>query len=44
MAFFTKEWYEKMQDAHILALPESDEEWADFIRSFEGKERMYMHI
>lgn len=35
MAFFTKEWYEKMQDAHILALPESDEEWADFIRSFE---------
>lgn len=35
MAFFTKDWYEKMQDAHLLALPETDEEWADFIRSFE---------
>ena len=35
MAYFTKDWYEKMQDAHVLALPESDEEWADYIRSFE---------
>ena len=35
MAYFTKDWYENMQDAHVLALPESDEEWADYIRSFE---------
>ena len=35
MAFFTKEWYENMQDANVLVLPESDKEWADFIRSFE---------
>ncbi|MBE1555641.1 DUF4085 family protein [Sporosarcina limicola] len=35
MAFFTKGWYEQMQDAHVLTLPESDEEWTDFIRSFE---------
>lgn len=35
MAYFTKAWYENMQDAHVLVLPESDEEWADFIRSFE---------
>ena len=35
LAFFTKDWFEQMQDAHLLTLPESDEEWADYIRSFE---------
>ena len=31
VSFFTKDWYEKMQDAHVLVLPESDEEWAEYI-------------
>ncbi len=35
MAFFTKAWYEQMQDEHVLTLPESDEEWKDYIHSFE---------
>ncbi|MEK4177068.1 DUF4085 family protein [Aeribacillus sp. FSL K6-1305] len=35
MKFFTKEWYDKMQKAHLLTIPESDEEWMDFIKSFE---------
>ena len=35
LAFFTKDWFEQMQDAHILVLPESDEEWKDYIRGFE---------
>jgi len=35
MKFFSKKWYETMQDAHLLTFPESDEEWADFIRGFE---------
>lgn len=30
MKFFTKEWYDKMQKAHLLTIPESDEEWMDF--------------
>ncbi len=35
LAFFTKDWYEQMQDAHVLTLPESDQEWVDYIRGFE---------
>ncbi|MFJ7936070.1 DUF4085 family protein [Sporosarcina sp. NPDC096371] len=34
MAFFTKDWYEQMQDAHVLILPESDEEWQDYMQEF----------
>ncbi|WP_062351890.1 DUF4085 family protein [Bacillus kwashiorkori] len=34
MKFFTKQWYEQMQNAHLLVIPESEEEWQDFIDSF----------
>lgn len=35
MRFFTKQWYEQMQHIGIMTYCESDEEWEDFIRSFE---------
>lgn len=45
MRFFTKEWNRRMQDAHLLTIPESDEEWEDFIRGFEEEgENVYDYL
>ncbi|WAA13310.1 DUF4085 family protein [Fervidibacillus halotolerans] len=44
LRYFTKDWYEQMQLTGMITTFETDEEWEDFIQSFDAKKDAFEYL